>query len=343
MKRIVSLIIILAAVLAGIVIAQYFFISRQTPARSPFRGYTGEVMLYTSMQEKQILAVKKGFEEKYPNIEMKYYFSGSGSIKTKLSTERHSGQPQADVLWLGDPIDYITLKEERLLMPYISPQGIRISRNYIDSEHYFTGARFMRLGIVYNTDLISKEQAPKNWEELTDSKWLERIVMADPANSGTMRYFVGAFLSDPNYGEDFFSRLGKNNCAIEGSTFAAHMQVAKGIRSIGIGVDYVVESLEKQGAPVDFIYPEDGFVAVFSPVALLEGCRNEQNAKLLYDFILSKEGQQILVENGMRSVRSDILQTDDPEEVKSLLADEQWIYEHDDEIIEMFDTAMGLK
>lgn len=343
MKRIVSLIILLAVVLAGIVAVQYFFISSRTPTRTYFKGYTGEVVLYTSMQEEQVLDIKRGFEEKYPDIEMKYYFNGSGNIKTKFSTEMHAGQPQADVLWLGNPIDYMVLKEDRLLMPYISPQGIRISRDYIDSEHYFTGARFMRLGIAYNTDFISKEQAPKTWDELTDSKWLERVVMADPANSGTMRYLTGTLLSNPDYGEDFFNRLGANNCLLESSTFSAHMQVAKGIRPIGIGVDYIVESLARQGLPVEFIYPNDGFVAVFSPVALLEGCRNEKNAKLLYDFILSRQGQEILVENGMRSVRSDIVQADDADDVKSLLADNLWIYEHSDVIVDMFDTAMGLK
>ena len=40
----------------------------------------------------------------------------------------------------------------------------------------------------------------------------------------------------------------------------------------------------------------------------MKGAKNEENAKKLYDFILSKEGQEVLVQNNMLSVRKDVKQ-----------------------------------
>lgn len=39
---------------------------------------TGKVMLYSSMQEDQLMAVEKAFEAKYPGIDMEYFYAGGG-------------------------------------------------------------------------------------------------------------------------------------------------------------------------------------------------------------------------------------------------------------------------
>ena len=43
-----------------------------------------------------------------------------------------------------------------------------------------------------------------------------------------------------------------------------------------------------------------------SPVALIKGCANPDNGKLLIDFLLSKAGQEVLVEQNLVSVRDDV-------------------------------------
>ena len=53
--------------------------------------YSGNVMLYSSMQEDQIVAIKKGFEAKYPDIKMDYYFAGTGKVITKIAAEKQAG------------------------------------------------------------------------------------------------------------------------------------------------------------------------------------------------------------------------------------------------------------
>ncbi|MFR6111177.1 MAG: extracellular solute-binding protein, partial [Dialister invisus] len=143
-------------------------------------GGTKTVMLYSSMQEDQLNAIKQAFEKKYPDIKMDYYFAGTGKVITKIATEAKSGQVAADVIWVGDPADYIGFKKLGILEKYESPEAKNIEKVFIDPEGYYTGARMMNMGIAYNTTKVTKEEAPKNWNDLLDPKWKGQIVMTDP-------------------------------------------------------------------------------------------------------------------------------------------------------------------
>lgn len=46
---------------------------------------------------------------------MDYYFAGTGKVITKIATEAKSGQVAADVIWVGDPADYIGFKKLGIL------------------------------------------------------------------------------------------------------------------------------------------------------------------------------------------------------------------------------------
>ena len=283
----------------------------RTPTEPPaMTGYSGKVTLFCSMQEEQIQAIKEGFEKKYPNITMDYFFAGTSKVLTKLATEMQSGEITADLVWTGAPSDYRKLKENRCLSPYISPQAININEAFMDGQHYYVGGRLMFAVIAYNTDLVSEEEAPKTWEELLDPKWRGKIVMTDPGSSGSAKYFVGSLMNSHDYGAAYFERLRDNGCMLESNSTATHLQIADGTYAVGICLDYIVRNLEQDGEPVSFHVPERDVVAIYSPMGLVAGCPNERNGRLLYAYILSQQGQQILREHHLHSVRDDV---EDPE------------------------------
>lgn len=267
-----------------------------------------EVMLYSSMQVKQIKAIKAGFEEKYPAITMNYQFSGTDSIITKLNTEVQFNDVHADIIWAGNPSSYVSLKENRLLSPYISPEAEHIDPRFKDDEDYYVGARMFSAVIAYNTDLVSPEEAPRTWKDLLDPKWKDRLIVADPHSSGSSAYIMSSLMQNPHYGPKFFEQLRANGCMLEYGTTATHKQVADGHYAICIGLDYVASNFADDGAPMAVCYPKKDGVTVYCPIGLVAHCPNEVNAKLLYDYILSPEGQALLVDNHLVSIRSDVEQ-----------------------------------
>lgn len=269
----------------------------------------GTVMLYSSMQEAQLQAIKEAFEAKYPDITMDYYFASGGKVITKMSTEAQAGQIEADLVWLGDPSDYEGFKKAGYLQQYTSPEIDHIAAEYVDADGYYTAARLVTMGIAWCSLEgigIAEEDAPKTWNDLLDEKWKNQIIMTDPAQSSTSKYWMAAMMQSEAYGEEYFRKLQENGLELESGTTATHNVVAAGSYQVGICLDYVSASLISEGSPLGFHYTDSDVITMTSPIALIANCANPDNGKLLYDFILSKEGQEVLVANNLVSVRDDV-------------------------------------
>lgn len=307
---------------------------------------TDTVMLYSSMQEDQLNAVKKAFEKKYPNIKMDYYFAGTGKVITKIATEAKSGQVAADVIWVGDPADYIGFKKLGILQKYESPEAKNIDKAFIDPEGYYTGARMMNMGIAYNTTKVKKEEAPKTWNDLLDPKWKGQIVMTDPGTAGTTKYAVGALIASKDYGTAYFEKLKANGTELQSGTTATHNQIAAGAYKVGMCLDYVTNNLKSKGSTIEFVYLDKDIVSIFSPVAMVKGAKNDKNGKLLVDFILSKEGQEVLVANNLLSVRKDVKQKGESAETiakRAMNVDLQALASGSKEMLKTFDGIFKKK
>ena len=271
-----------------------------------FAEPSGKVMLYSSMQEAQLQAIEQAFEAKYPTVDMEYYYAGGGKLVTKMTTEaQDGGQIASDLVWLGDPSDYEAFKANGWLEPYVSPETDHISEAYIDPDGYYTAGRLVTLGIAWFIG-VDEEYAPKTWNDLLDPKWYNQIIMTDPSQASTTKYWMAAMMQSPKYGPDFFQKLKDNGVELESGTTATHNRVADASYQVGICLDYVSANLIAEGSPMMFHYTTEDVITMTSPVALIKGCANEENGKLLMDFILSKEGQEVLVANNLVSVRDDV-------------------------------------
>ncbi len=268
--------------------------------------YSGTVMLYSSLKEKQLAAVKAGFEAKYPGITMEYYAAGTGSIKTKIATEQQAGQVAADILWVGDSSDYLTFKDQGILEPYVSPEAATINAAFKDPDDLFCGARLVVMGLAYNTSIVPENEIPHKWTDLLSEHFRDMILMTDPTESGTTAYLVGALVNDESYGWAFFEKLAQMGTELNSGTSGTHNNVAAGGYKVCIAVDYVTQTLEGQGSPIKFVYPSEDTIAISSPIALVKGCANMDNGKLLYDWLLSTEGQEVLIANDCTPIRDEV-------------------------------------
>ena len=266
----------------------------------------GKVMLYSSMQEDQLMAIEKAFEAKYPDIDMEYYYASGGKVITKVTTEAQAGKIEADIIWTGDPSDYEEFKAAGWLQPYSSPEADHIAEAYIDAEGYYTAARLVTMGIAWSTILVDEADAPKTWNDLLDPRWQGQIVMTDPAQASTTKYWMAAMMQNEKYGPAYFEALRDNGIELESGTTATHNTVAAGSYEVGICLDYVSANLIAEGSPMAFHYTSEDVITMTSPLGIFTDSQNVENAQKLYDFILSKEGQELLVANNLVSVRDDV-------------------------------------
>lgn len=280
------------------------------PASDSSDGESGKVMLYSSLKDTQLAALKEGFMKKYPNIKMDYYTAGTGNVMTKIATEQQAGGINADLIWVGDPTNYIQFKEEGILMPYESPEAKNIPDRFKDEDNEYIAARIITLGFVYNTDLVKEDEAPKSWSDLLKPEFKDNLAMSDPTSAGTTLYTVAGLIQNPDYGWDYFKKLKNNGLKLESGSSGVVNKVGAGEYKVCIGVDYIARALIDKGSPIAFSSPGEDIPIIESPIAIVKDTKNLEAAKLLYDYIISEEGQKILAETFATPVLPGISQGD---------------------------------
>ncbi len=296
------------------------------------------LMIYTSMKENLISPIVEGFKEKYPNIEVDYYSAGAGKLMAKIATERQAGAVACDVLWTSEVPDFINLRDEGVLLAYMSPERANVVSTVDDPDGYFTAARLGTLGICYNTTKIT--DPPKTWDDLLDPIYKDNFSIANPALSGTSMVSVAMIVE--TLGWEYIEKLAANGARMGQGSGQVVDDTAAGDTYAAIGVDYITLDKIAKGANLGFAYT-DQMLVVPSPVAIFKDSKNQDAAKKFVDFLLSQEGQKHVAENYTLPVRSDVeVRTDiglvHPDEAKSraMTVDYEALSGHKEAYIEKF-------
>lgn len=260
-----------------------------------------KLTVYTSMKDSLIGALKDEFLKQNPGIEFDAYVAGAGKLMAKIAAERQSGKMVADVLWHSEVPDFYQLKKEGVLEAYKSPNAKFVDSPVIDPDGYFTPARNGTLGIVYNTRFI--KTAPKTWKDVLGPDYKDAFGVADPALSGTAYGSVAALVN--LYGWDYFKDVQKNGGVMSQGSGQVVDDTAMGDLVACIGVDYITMAKIEKGATLAMAYPKETIVLP-SPVGIIKGTPNLSAAQKFVDFLLSKEGQQIIANNYTLPVRDDV-------------------------------------
>lgn len=268
-------------------------------------GYAGEkLMLYSSLKEKQLDAIKKGFTKANPDIDFDYYSAGSQKVITKIATEVQAGKIGADVIIVGEPDYYNELKSKGMLLAYNSPEAKKVPAQIRDAEGYYTGIRASLMVIGYNPNLLKGDDIPKDWSDLLNPKFKGWIGLADPTLSGTALYTVAGLIQ--NYKWEYFEKLKANGGVVAAGSSDIVQKIASGDLKAGIVVDYLARTAAGQGSPVKYVFPKSGVVMVAGPVGILKATKSEKAAKKFVDYILSLEGQKELAKADVLPARPEV-------------------------------------
>ena len=201
---------------------------------------------------------------------------------------------------------YYILKEKGLLCPYYSREAKKIPKGLIDRDKYYCGARVVTVGFIYNTRRLRPEELPVDWNDLLQPRFKGVIAMNNPNYSGTALYTVAGLYQNSKYGWNYFKMLKENGIHLEKNAVSVVEKVSSGVYDLCIGVDYIAKTIKDNGGPVEFIYPRSGISTIPSPIAIFRSTPNMDAAKKLYDYILSIEGQLILMKENVIPVRPEV-------------------------------------
>ena len=255
----------------------------------------GEITLYTSQPEADAAKTVERFQAAYPDITVQIFRSGTSDILSKLAAEFSAGAPQADVLLIADAVSMELLKGQDRLAPYAEADVSGLAADSFDKDMTYFGSKLITTGIAYHSDAPFQ---PKTWADLTAAEVKGGVVMPSPLYSGAAAFLLSTFVADDSKGWGYFDSLKANELVAVRGNGAVLKSIASGEKPYGILVDFMALNAKADGSPIEFVFPDEGVIAVTEPVAIMKSTDNLEDSKKFIDFILSEEGQKLALEQG---------------------------------------------
>ena len=277
----------------------------QQPATTGSNGAnstTREVTVYVSTDRVFSEPILRAYEQQsgvrvnavYDTEETK-----STGLANKLLAEKN--RPQADVFWSNEPVRTLVLKRNGVLAPYKSPNAEGIPATFKDPEGYWTGFSARSRVIVYNTNLVKPDEAPKSIFDLADPKWKDQVAIADP-RFGSTSFHVAALFAEvgDERAEEFFRKLKANGVKIVPGNSVVRDMVARGEVKVGLTDTDDVNVAFEDKQPVAMVFPDrDGMGVPIMPnmVSLVANGPHSEAGKKLIDYLLSPEVERMLAQS----------------------------------------------
>jgi iron(III) transport system substrate-binding protein len=251
----------------------------------------GELIVYSTDPEHGTVKLLDSFRALFPKIKTNYIRLQAGALYAKIMSERQAKTYLADALQLSDMGFVLDFQKKNGYRPYISPEMAAYKPGYKSQpEGYWTWGAIIMSGIAYNSTTVSKDEAPKTWEDVLDPKWTD-AVNVKVSNSGLQHetWYELRQILPPDYFKKF--------AAIKPRAFDSYVQQYQRIVN---GEDKIVHSAQysgylefkAKGAPVEFVYPATGLPAGPETWGLVSDAPHPNAAELFLDWLLSAPGQK---------------------------------------------------
>ncbi len=262
----------------------------------------GQVMFYNI--NTWLSTVAQEFEKKYPFVRVTVWRSDSKSLLKRVSEEYASGRFLVDVIDITQGGMGI-FQKQGVFQEYYSPE-ISAYDDDVKTKGktgvYSLGDLELYIGLGFNTNLIGKNDAPKNFTDLLNPKWKGKISFA---GTSTGVQWIGNALSV--MGRDYLEKVGRQEIKVQNIAAAALAGlIVSGEAPLSPTIyESNILTFKGKNAPVDW-RPIEPVVTNLASSGITTKAPHPHAALLFLDYFHSKEGQRVLMKGGLGSPREDV-------------------------------------
>jgi iron(III) transport system substrate-binding protein len=263
----------------------------------------GEVVWYTAMNVPDAEAVRKPFLERYPFLKLTIVRSPGEKVRMRILMEARAGRYGWDVVSFN-LLDIDVLNREGLLAAYVSPETRNgFPRGAVDPAGRWAAIYVRQYVIGYNTQLVKPADAPKTWQDLLAPRWAGKFAL----DEGDVEWYA-AMLDywGSDKGRAYMRALAAQRPQQRRGHHLLTRLLSAGEYPLALVHANEVEKDKEDGAPVEWVKTLDPTITSPSQAAISAKAPHPAAARLLVDFLLSKEGQKVIRSRGRVPARTDL-------------------------------------
>jgi iron(III) transport system substrate-binding protein len=256
------------------------------------------LVVYSGRKEKAIKPAVEAFTKK-TGIQVDLKGGKTSGLANEIRMERVN--PRGDLFISTEGGIMELLAAEGLLDPYLSPATKAVPEAFKSATGVWTGISGRARVILYNKNLVPEKDVPKSMFELTDPRWKGKLAIAGTRERTTLAWVSSLVaVKGEAFTRDYIKGLLANGLKILSDNTEVWQGVGRGEFAIGLTNSPNYYLAQKMGLPVGIVYPDQGPEGIGTLInanaaAVIKGAKNLDAARKLIDFLLSKEGQGILV------------------------------------------------
>ena len=254
----------------------------------------GEVIWYTTQIVNQLVRpVAAAFEKKY-GIKVRATRANATETAVKILNEAKANRLQADLF--DGTTTVVPLKAENLVLQWLPDEAKAYPAQVKDPQGYWVANNLFVITPGFNTSLIPKGKEPRTYQDLLSPSLRGKMAWNGFPTSSGGGGLIGTVLTEMGQekGMAYLRELAKQKIAnLPGSAREVLDHVIGGEYSLALQIfNHHAVISAKKGAPVDWI-PMEPATVTLSTISVLRQAPHLNAAKLLADFIISREGQQV--------------------------------------------------
>lgn len=259
----------------------------------------GSVVWYTGMIVNQIVRpLVAAFEAKYPGIKVQYSRAAGNDNALKIINEARARRPLADMFDSSSALN--PLLDAKLVEVFRPKEAERYAADVKDPNGMWTAPNIYYFTAAYNTSLVPANEAPQTYEDLLDPKWQGRIAWTYDLTAGGPPGFIYNILTQrgQDKGMEYLRAFAKQKpVSIPAAQRVVLDKVIAGEYPLALmTLSYHSTISAAKGAPVQWLKMSP-MVMTPNTAGLVKNAPHPNAAKLLLEFLLTKEAQEIFAAN----------------------------------------------
>ncbi len=257
-----------------------------------------KIVVYSPHGKELLADFAQRFEAANPGVKVQWLDMGAQDALDRVRSEK--ANPQADIWWGAPAPAFMQAAEERLLQPYRPSWAAATDSSFRDPHDRWYATWITPEVIMFNTQTLTRANAPQDWDEVIAEEWRDQIVLREPLASGSMRAIFFAMIyrqytasGATVAGFAWLKQLDRNTKSYAANPTLMYLALSRGEAKFTLwNHPDVLLQKNQYGYPFDYLVPRSGTPLVPEGIALVAGAKNMEAAKRFYEYVTTPESYQ---------------------------------------------------
>ena len=260
----------------------------------------GTLNFYGTLAQINAEKILPVFEKRFPGIKVNHVDATADKLAARAITEARGGRVLSDLFQMALE-NVLQVAEQKLLVDRLPPEAAAYPANL--KGQYWLAADMVIITAAWNTNMVKKEDEPKQFDDFADPKWKGKLI-AEPRDVELLIGLARHKYKNDEKAFEFVRKLAANDIEFhKGHSELAEFLVAGQAAACITCYAHHYPPRIKKGAPLGYMLTEG--IATITADALAKNAPHPNTAWLFYRWSASEEGQKAYAAGGAPATASE--------------------------------------